>query len=172
MTITNEIADMQTELSVLRATCGKLENRNAVLENERDMLRRELLTARAERDKFMLRSRELQTLIEQTSLSLVHGITRTREAIQASQEKELGVDEKSAPEFLRRNEIVQTTPAESENYRFGSGARPRISGVVRDDIVDPRLPELTLCERGHEVFPGRDDYDNLKMLAGRLGASA
>lgn len=150
--ITEQISDMQTELDVLRSECESLRIDNAVLLSENQSLRKQISSERALKEQWMLKCTEVQTLIQQTSMSLVHGIKRFQEAQRAAQEQDLGVDRRTAPEFLREREettvesydasgeIVRRvsfpTPQDEKPYRFGAGAH------VRTDIEDDRLPKV------------------------------
>lgn len=150
--ITEQISEMQIELETLRTERETLRIDNAVLLTENQSLRHQLNKERALKEQWMLRCTEVQTLVQQTSIALVHGITRIKELKKASQEAELDVGDDSdrpSPEFLkdrvpeRRQPIEDTgkkvmfpTPQDSKPFRFG--------GAVRPDIDDDRLPRAAL----------------------------
>jgi hypothetical protein len=65
------------------------------------------------------------------------------------------------PEPLERDYQPETIPPTVQEMRDVIDNRPRITGVVRSDIQDPRLPHVS-------PMPD-EDVQNLQDLAGRLG---
>lgn len=129
--IAEQISEMQTEVISLREQNKLLEVDVAVLSQENQQLRTELIRARAEAQTWMLKCTEVQTLVESTSLALVHGLNRIRETKRAVQEEQLGVDNRTSPLVLRE----QRSPPE-EDPTLGR----RGGGTVRD----LRLPSARL----------------------------
>lgn len=127
--IAEQISDMQTENSTLREQNKLLEIDVAVLSQENQQLRAEVIRLRAEAQTWMLKCTEVQTLVESTSLALVHGLTRIRDAKRVAQEEKLGVDPATSPLVLREQR------SESDDPTLG-----RKGGTVRD----LRLPSARL----------------------------
>lgn len=145
--IAEQISEMQIQNSSMREENDLLRIDVAVLSQENQSLRMELNRARANAQMWMLKCTEVQTLIESTSLSLVHGLSRIKDAKRAAQEESLGVNSRTAPEFLRQEaprdesetvvrKVMFPTPQDEKPYRFGGGAQ------VRTDIEDDRLPRV------------------------------
>lgn len=114
--VATEVSMMLTDNAVLRSENETLRAKVASLQNEADNLRSELLDTRRDRDEWMMKATEVQTLIEQTSNSLIDGINRLRASRRHRQERTLGVGDKASMPamFQRAIEEGAATPSAEE----------------------------------------------------------
>lgn len=108
--VATEVSMMMTDNAVLKSENEALRTKLASLQNEADNLRSELLDTRRDRDEWMMKATEVQTLIEQTSNSLIDGINRLRASRRHRQERTLGVGDKASMPEMFRKAIEEATP--------------------------------------------------------------
>lgn len=178
------VADLEADVEVARTELESLKLSNAMLMQERDAYKYELVQVRAERDSAMAKATEMRTIIRQTSVQLVEAIKRMETNDLARQERNLNVGEGDSPHFLRhsRRHVEQSRVADDATKAdrqpraekapitaVSAGDMPLLFEVparqyarVRTDIVDDRLPPVMMTPRDL-------DADNLRKLANDIG---
>jgi hypothetical protein len=152
MSMSQTVAALEADLESVERQAQELEMSLALVTHERDTLREQLSKALAERDEFMLTASQMRSIMESTSMGLVQGLKRMADAqerrrvmTQERQSRELGVDEKTSPLFIRKrrpsaNPEEQKRLEELANAIAGDILEKDYAASPQERVEEPELP--------------------------------
>lgn len=154
-----DVAELESEVIILRGEIESARSRIAVLEAENATLKIEKARTDQRAREEMTKATEVETILNMVSSGLVSALARlknqrqmTRSALRAQQEEELGVGGKDAPPVAQPTVQYQETDEDRRDRLRGAAERltdrqpvARLSGRVNTALADAdsRLPQMT-----------------------------
>lgn len=153
--IAEDVAEMQSEIAILRNENEQLRQRCAIAEAERSRLQIDNVALDAKSRDYMTRAVRMETIMKQVSAGLIAGLNEmqqdrevARAIRQRQQEDDLGVSEQDRPAFLRRPSL-QTHAVDPET-RTTAEERSIIAEAVRP-LERPAYPALRPGKIDHSL---------------------
>lgn len=165
------VAEMESELALLRTDNQKLQTMLALAETERDAKKIEVTLITQKWQEEMIRATQMETIMSQVSMGLVSGLhkmqeqkARARQARQASQENDLQVGQHDhSPVYAPSRSFASGGFVEPDHTESVRGIDFQQVSRARRPAVDERQPIERLG--GERVGPPRPRSDGLVMRA-------
>jgi hypothetical protein len=138
----SEVAEMASEIAILRGESEALRRQLDVALSERDGYRLELALAKAAAERELIRATQMHTIMSQVSAGLISGLKKMeaariadREQRQARQESDLGIDPTDKRVPWEREKSPQEVNLEQTRKYIMDRARISINDPVRPASV-------------------------------------